>query len=87
MGPSDGVQLGPTDHGGDDWSKENSGPLRLVVPAVPEIVPHVRHQVRRHLQRFGIDGTGTVEVLLPKPLATPSCTPTATIPEKERSRC
>jgi anti-sigma regulatory factor (Ser/Thr protein kinase) len=36
-------------------------PLRLIVPAVPEIVPHVRHNVRRHLERFGIDAAGTVE--------------------------
>jgi anti-sigma regulatory factor (Ser/Thr protein kinase) len=44
-----------------DTSTADVLPLRLIVPAVPEVVPHVRHQIRRHLQRFGIEAVGAVE--------------------------
>lgn len=35
--------------------------LRLVMPAVPEIVTASRHTVREHLERFGIESAGAVE--------------------------
>lgn len=36
--------------------------LRLIVPAVPEAVADVRHRVRAHLQAFGIQAAGAVEL-------------------------
>jgi anti-sigma regulatory factor (Ser/Thr protein kinase) len=38
--------------------------LRLVMPAIPEIIGAARHAVRSHLERFGIESVGVVEVAL-----------------------
>lgn len=38
--------------------------LLLVVPAVREVVPEVRQRVREHLQLFGIQAAGAVELAI-----------------------
>jgi anti-sigma regulatory factor (Ser/Thr protein kinase) len=47
------------------WDVISNAPdplLLLVVPARPEVVPDVRREVRAHLQRFGIEAAGAVEL-------------------------